>query len=78
MASLARQIMAVDVGEKDGAIVHGTPHVLFEARIPGNQGRSLWEVSRDGHRFLLVVPVGNQPATRIEVVLNWPSLLTKR
>jgi Tol biopolymer transport system component len=76
--SLTRQIMAVDVGEKAGAIVHGTPHVLFEARIPRGQGRSLWLVSRDGQRFLLVVPVGNQPATRIEVVLNWPSLLTKR
>jgi serine/threonine protein kinase len=73
--SSSRQMMAVDIDEKDGAIVHGTPHVLFQANIAAGVGRSRWVVSRDGKRFLVVVPVANEPATRIEVILNWPSLL---
>jgi hypothetical protein len=36
----------VDIEEKDGAIVHGTPHALFETRLI-TLGRNRWVASPD-------------------------------
>jgi Tol biopolymer transport system component len=68
-------IMAVDISEKDGAIVHGKPHPLFEMRL-GRGGRNRWTVTRDGKRFLAIVPL-QKSATALNVIVNWPSLLRK-
>jgi Tol biopolymer transport system component len=68
-------IMAVDIADKDGAIVRGKPHALFEVRL-GSGGRNRWAVTPDGKRFLAIVPV-QKPTTTLNVIANWPSLLRK-
>jgi hypothetical protein len=69
-------IMAVDIGAKDGALVHGTPHALFQTRLAA-AGRSRWVVTPDGKKFLTIVPREHKAATSINVIVNWPSLLRK-
>jgi len=74
--STPQKIMAVDIAEKNGAIVPGIPHALFEVRLSPS-GRNRWVVSADGKRFLAIVPVERKPATGMNVIVNWPSLLRK-
>jgi hypothetical protein len=69
-------ISPVDLEEQDGGIIKGTPHRLFEVRLAG-AGRNRWVVTGDGQKFLAMVPVEQKPATTLNVVLNWPSLLRK-
>jgi len=71
------QIMAVDIEAKNGAIAAGIPHPLFETRLITG-GRSRWAVTRDGKKFLAIVPVEQKPATTLNVILNWPSLLRRQ
>jgi Tol biopolymer transport system component len=60
------KMMAVDV--KTGPVfAAGTPRLLFEGQFS-----SRYDISPDGRRFLMIQPVEPpQPATRIELVLNW-------
>jgi hypothetical protein len=69
--------MAVDIEVRNGAIVAGIPHPLFQTRLPA-RGRNGWVVTRDGKKFLAIVPVEQKPATTLNVILNWPSLLRKQ
>jgi Tol biopolymer transport system component len=71
------QIMAVDIEAKNSTIVAGIPHPLFETQLPTG-GRNRWVVTRDGKKFLVVGPVAQKPATTLNVILNWPSLLRQR
>jgi serine/threonine protein kinase len=41
------------------------------------QFRDPYVVTGDGQRFLVMVPVGAAPADTIQVVTDWPGLLTK-
>jgi Tol biopolymer transport system component len=68
------KIMAVEIkpGEQ---FVWGTPKPLFEAAI-GNPTH--FEVSKDGRRFLLPVPVEQADSGLMNVVLNWPEMLKKK
>jgi serine/threonine protein kinase/Tol biopolymer transport system component len=72
--SLDGKIMAVEI--KPGEhFERGTPTPLFEAAI-GNAG---FEVSNDGRRFLLPVPVEQaDDSAPMNVVLNWPEMLKKK
>ena len=67
-ASRDNRLMAVAVGEKDGALVPGTPHPLFEARPVGP--RSFFAVSPDGQRFLVNSLQGDGRSS-ITLVQNW-------
>jgi len=71
------KVMAVDIEAKNDAILAGRPHPLFETRLPTG-GRNRWVVTRDGKKFLAVVPIEQKPATTLNVILNWPSLLRKQ
>lgn len=71
------KIMAVDIEVRNGAIVAGIPHPLFETRLP-TCGRNRWVVTRDGKKFLVVVPIEQKASTTLNVILNWPSLLRKQ
>ena len=48
----------------------GTPRVLFETRLKAITGRR-WDVSADGKRFLLNMPVGEVKSNPITLVQNW-------
>ncbi len=61
------KMMAVDIVTTSPSFSVGTPKMLFEA-----QDLSNWDISPDGQRFLMIMPVEQQqPATQINVVLNW-------
>jgi eukaryotic-like serine/threonine-protein kinase len=58
----------------------GTPVALFDAPVVANytSDSHRWQVAPDGRRFLLLVDAGGSQAPPLEVVVNWPELLTSR
>ena len=59
--------MAVDVSERDGALVLGKRIMLFE----DDSLRGSYDVSSDG-RFIAIDTTESAPApTELELVLNW-------
>ena len=72
------RIMAVDLTIKNGATQAGIPHVLFSVPMTLD-GRNGWVVTRDGKRFLVIVPQKQKgTAAILPVIFNWPALLEKR
>jgi hypothetical protein len=55
----------------------GTPHALFQTTVDASGGLPDYAVTGDGQRFLVLVPVGAAPADTIQVVTDWPGLLTE-
>jgi hypothetical protein len=59
---------------------HGTPIQLFEAPVPSgstNEG-DLWQAAPGGLKFVLLPMAGlQQAAPPLEVIVNWPTLLSK-
>ena len=53
----------------------GSPRPLF--RFPEGMGLDAWDVSADGERFLLNVPVTKSAAVPLAVVFNWVAGLRK-
>jgi eukaryotic-like serine/threonine-protein kinase len=66
-------IMSVDVVTAP-VFQSGVPKPLFRALSAGGAN---WDVSADGKRVVLSVPVGANPAAPYTVVLNWTSLLRR-
>jgi serine/threonine protein kinase/Tol biopolymer transport system component len=57
----------------------GVPVKLFQHRMShGNYERNSWTVTRDGQRFLLVVPLEDNVTRSTQVVLNWAAGLKKQ
>jgi hypothetical protein len=71
----ADHLTAVTVRDQDTRVDLGRPVDLFE--VPSLQGAYFddYAAARDGQRFLVKVPVGEQAEPRIHVLLNWTSLL---
>ena len=66
----------------DSALEVGTAVPLFKARllngpIPAVGFRAQYDVTRNGQRFLLNVPLEETQASTVTVVLNWPAALRK-
>ena len=68
--------MAVDVTTSGSMMSAGSPRMLFTQRHIGG-GQNSFAVDPSGQRFLLVVP-DEKVSAPITVVLNWPSLLSKK
>src|SRR5262249_30054241 len=67
-----RNLMSVAVETEPAFKVIGTPQVLF--KLPGSV--LFFDVSRDGQRFLVPVPVtAGSGVPPFKVVLNWTSTL---
>ena len=60
------QVLAAQVGDKDGELVAAPPKVLF-----ANHRVFAFDVSRDGKRFLVVEDPNPGEQARLDVVLNW-------
>jgi len=65
-------LTAVDVRSQP-RFAAGPPRLLFHTSLLGDVEE--YHVTADGQRFLLRVPVGGPPRTRL--VLNWRALLSK-
>ena len=64
---------AVDV--KSGVeFRHGVPKALFETRTAPT---ALFDVTRDGKRFLMLTAAEQQPGALMTVVVNWHAGLKK-
>jgi Tol biopolymer transport system component len=70
---------AVSIKAAGAGFEIGLPVKLFQRRMAhGNYERNSWTVTRDGQRFLLVVPLEDNSARNIQVVLNWAAGLKKQ
>ena len=65
-------MMSVEIDMKQG-FQPGVPKRLF--KIPGEI--RFWDVSRDGQKFLIPVPVAASDSAPYNVILNWTSTLKK-
>src|SRR5262245_8893854 len=74
-------LMAVPV-TGDAALEVGTTAPLFEAHVLNGSStatnfRAQYDLTRDGQRFLLNVPVEETAPSSIDIVLNWTAMLKK-
>ena len=72
------RMMAVDITATDRTLRAGIPHMLFEAAMQDIGARNRWVATRDGQRFLTVVPVNESPVHSFRVIVNWPSSLLQK
>ncbi|HEX4441859.1 MAG TPA: protein kinase [Thermoanaerobaculia bacterium] len=67
------RILAVDVDTSHG-VRTGTPRFLFQMT---EEGGLAWDVTSDGERFLVGVPVVKSTSRMLDLVVNWPAALKK-
>ena len=70
-------LMAVEVRASSDRLEVGLPVRLFGG-VQGSGTIDTYAVTRDGQRFLAIVPIGSAARGKIHVVTNWTSLLEKR
>ena len=70
----ASRVMAIDIAVSGNTLRAGVPRELFETRY--REVADGFDVSADGKRILL--PIEEGPSVPVEVILNWPTILTKR
>jgi Tol biopolymer transport system component len=70
------KMMSVVVESHENFFRPGASKPLFQTRMVPTVLRE-YDVTRDGHRFLLNVPVADQKEEPITVIINWPKLLQK-
>jgi Tol biopolymer transport system component len=70
------KLMSVAVESNENFFRPGTPEPLFQTRMVPSVFRE-YDVTRDGKRFLLNVPIADPREEPITVIVNWPRLLRK-
>ena len=66
-----RKLMAVEVSAVGGTFHAGIPKMLFETHMSSPFYWTNYAPSADGRRFLIPVPVEQETALPMTVVLNW-------
>ena len=61
--------------DTSGGLRVGTPRPLFQ--LPEGVGSAHWDVSADGERFLLNVPMIKSSSVPLSLVVNWTAGLRK-
>jgi hypothetical protein len=78
--SSEQEMMAVPLSTKPTLSV-GTPQVLFRTNLgyyrPNVTSRNRYDVTADGQRFLMNVPVDGSSSPPITVVVNWTTTLNQ-
>jgi hypothetical protein len=67
-------MMAVPVESGESTFRPGTPRALFRTTLKPGVVRD-YDVTRDGKRFLLNVPIARPEEEPIRIVVNWPKLI---
>ncbi len=70
-------LMAVELRASSDRLEVGFPVRLFGG-VQGSGTLDTYAVTRDGQRFLAIVPLGSDARGKIHVVTNWTSLLEKK
>jgi hypothetical protein len=68
--------MSVAVESNENFFRPGTPEPLFQTRMVPGFFRE-YDVTHDGKRLLLNVPIADPGEEPITVIVNWPRLLRK-
>jgi hypothetical protein len=68
--------MSVDVRNVEGRLEFGVPRFLFQTPVEANPEVELYDVTRDGQRFIMMVPVESS-ASQMSVIVNWPSVVAR-
>ena len=72
------RMMAVPVKSTGESFERETPRQLFEARwMVGLSTNYVYDVSRDGQRFVAVQPIENEASEPLTLITNWPAALRK-
>jgi Tol biopolymer transport system component len=71
------KMMAVDVNGAGETFQAGVPKELFETPLIPEYRRNRYDVTRDGKRFLVLVPADEKQERKITVIVNWPALLKR-
>jgi serine/threonine protein kinase len=70
-------LMSVDIKVSGDTLAAGIPHELF--KVPTSlRLRNRYAVTRNGQRFLVVMPEKQGPPPPYMAVVNWPALLPKK
>ena len=69
------KLMAVPVTLGESAIAVGPPQLLFQTRFRGNAAP--YDVTADGQRFLVNRVVEGSASAPLNLVVNWPALVTR-
>jgi len=72
-ASPGVRLMAAAVDGRGSAFEVGAVRPLFD--VAGADVLTSYDVSADGQRFLINMPVERPPSLSITLVVNWPALL---
>jgi serine/threonine protein kinase len=73
-----KKMMAVNVKTEGTTFERGTPKVLFDRHIPSfNTPLAQFAVTRDGQKFIVANPVGENTSAPITVALNWTADLKR-
>ena len=70
------RMMSVAVNSNESFFRPGTPKPLFQTRMAPSVLRE-YDVTRDGQKFLLNVPIEDAPTAPLTVVVNWMAGLKK-
>jgi len=73
---LGGAMMAADV-TLGKAVQAGVPHALFPTPLGKSTSRHTYTVTKDGKRFLLIMPDQSQEQAPITMVVNWPAIAKK-
>lgn len=64
--------MVVEVTDDGSNFTAGSPKPLFDTRTnPFFAGARLYDVTNDGQRFVIIIPVEESSPSPLTVVLNW-------
>ena len=66
-----RQLMSADVNPAGATFEAGSPKALFQTQVDTANISNRYDVSRDGQRFLMSLPVENTVSPPITVITNW-------
>jgi eukaryotic-like serine/threonine-protein kinase len=73
---LESRLMSVDVRNAGGRLEFGVPRLLFQTQIEANPDVELYDVTRDGQRFIMMVPLESL-TSQMNVIVTWPSALAR-
>jgi Tol biopolymer transport system component len=76
--SLDNEIMSAEISGEGSRVVIGRVQPLFQANPIPSAPECMYDVTRDGKKFVVVTPVEQQGSQVLTLIVNWPELLKKQ
>lgn len=78
LAGEANIMTAVEISSTGNSIELGQEETLFQFPSFGNQGADIYDVTRDGKKFLVTQSIINNVQAPLELIVNWKELLKEK